>query len=107
MVIKHEAFLSLHKKKMFTVIGVMVSGIVVGYLFRNWYYLQKVGKLISFTILLLLFLLGITVGTNKAIIDNLSVLGVQAFLISSAAVLGSAVCALLVYRFFFKERNEA
>lgn len=92
---------------MFIVIGIMLSGIVVGYMFRNWSYLQQVGKLITFTILLLLFLLGITVGANKEIVDNLSVLGVQALLISLAAVLGSVVCALLVYRFFFKERNKA
>ena len=44
---------------MFTVIGIMFGGIAVGYLLRKVELLQKIGKPISYTILLLLFLLGI------------------------------------------------
>ena len=46
---------------MFTVIGFMLTGITVGYLFRNIAFLQKTEKTISITIFLLLFLLGISV----------------------------------------------
>ena len=42
---------------MFTVIGFMLTGITVGYLFRNIAFLQKTEKTISITIFLLLFLL--------------------------------------------------
>ena len=45
---------------MFTVIGIMFCGIAVGYFFRKVELLQKIGKPISYTILLLLFLLGIS-----------------------------------------------
>ena len=44
---------------MFTVIGIMFCGIAVGYFFRKVEWLQKIGKPISYTILLLLFLMGI------------------------------------------------
>ena len=44
---------------MFTVIGIMFAGIAAGYLLRKIEFLQKIGKPISYTILLLLFLLGI------------------------------------------------
>ena len=64
---------------MFTVIGIMFGGIAVGYLLRKVELLQKIGKPISYTILLLLFLLGISVGANDAIVDNLTTLGGQAF----------------------------
>ena len=52
---------------MFTVIGIMFAGIAAGYLLRKIEFLQKIGKPISYTILLLLFLLGISVGANKDI----------------------------------------
>lgn len=60
---------------MFTVIGIMFAGIAAGYLLRKIELLQKIGKPISYTILLLLFLLGISVGANKDIVDNLATLG--------------------------------
>lgn len=64
---------------MFTVIGIMFGGIAVGYLLRKVELLQKIGKPISYTILLLLFLLGISVGANDAIVNNLTTLGRTGF----------------------------
>ena len=74
---------------MFTVIGIMFAGIAAGYLLRKIELLQKIGKPISYTILLLLFLLGISVGANKDIVDNLATLGGQAFLLALAGTVGS------------------
>lgn len=90
---------------MFTVIGIMFGGIAVGYLFRRAEILQKIGTPISYTILLLLFLLGISVGANEAIVNNLTTLGGQALLISLAGTMGSVLSAWAVYHFFFKERR--
>ncbi|SEG11878.1 MULTISPECIES: LysO family transporter [Parabacteroides] len=92
---------------MFTVIGIMFGGIAVGFLLRKIEFLQKIGKPISYTILLLLFLLGVSVGANDAIVSNLSTLGGQALLIALATTTGSVLAAWLVYRFFFKERSNA
>lgn len=80
----------------------MLAGLLAGYLLRNQSFVRHTGKLISVTIFLLLFLLGIAVGTNRQIVDNLSVLGVQALALSAAAVLGSVICAWVVYRFLMK-----
>ena len=82
---------------MFTVIGIMFAGIAAGYLLRKIELLQKIGKPISYTILLLLFLLGISVGANKDIVDNLATLGGQ---------VGSVLAGWGVYRLFFKERSR-
>lgn len=92
---------------MFTVIAIMFGGIAIGYLFRKVEILQKIGKPISYTILLLLFLLGISVGSNEAIMNNLTTLGGQAFVIAFAGTTGSVLAAWGVYHFFFKERSRA
>ena len=92
---------------MFVVISIMFGGIAVGYLLRRVELLQKIGKPISYTIFLLLFLLGITVGSNREIINNLSSLGGQALAISASAMLGSLIAAWAVYNLFFKERRRS
>lgn len=91
---------------MFTVIGIMFAGIATGYLLRRIEWLQKVGKPISYTIFLLLFLLGISVGANKEIVDNLVPLGGQALLLALAGTLGSVLAGWGVYHLFFKERSR-
>ena len=49
---------------MFIVISVILLGVIVGYIFRNISFLQKVEKSISWTIFLLLFVLGLSIGSN-------------------------------------------
>ncbi|MDH6534719.1 DUF340 domain-containing protein [Parabacteroides sp. 52] len=89
---------------MFTVVAILFGGIGAGYFFRKVEILQKVGRPISYTIFLLLFLLGITVGSNDTIVNNLATLGGQALCIALAATLGSVLAAKIVYHFFFKEK---
>ena len=57
-------------------------------------------KLIYFAIFLLLFLLGITVGANGDVMNNLDSIGLEALLITLAAIAGSVLSAWGVYRFF-------
>lgn len=91
---------------MFTVIGIMFGGVAVGYLLRRMPALEGLGRTISLTIYALLFLLGISVGTNEAIVNNLAALGGQALLLAVASTLGSLLAAWGVYCWFFKERRE-
>lgn len=90
---------------MFTVIGIMFCGIALGYLFRKKTILQKLGKPISYTIYLLLFLLGISVGGNSEIINNLPSLGGQALLLAFAGTLGSVLAAWGI-NFLFKNSRK-
>lgn len=55
---------------MFTIISIMFVGIGIGYVLRNLQFLQKIEKSTSLTIFLLLFVLGISIGSNSLIIDN-------------------------------------
>lgn len=83
----------------------MFGGIAVGYLLRNRKELKNINKWIFRTIIILLFVLGASVGQNDDIINNLSTLGLQALMISLAATLGSVLAGWAVYHFFFKERR--
>lgn len=88
---------------MFIVFGIMVSGIVAGYFLRRIPNITFIGKLITGFIFLLLFTLGLSVGGNDVIVNNLSTIGVQALVITLAAVMGSVLAAWIVYKRFFRD----
>lgn len=90
---------------MFGVILLMFCGIGIGYLFKKVAVLQKVNVSIAYTIYVLLFLLGVSVGSNKTILENLDTLGLEAVLIAVSTTMGSVVAAWIVYKFFFKKRE--
>ncbi|MDD4141464.1 MAG: LysO family transporter [Bacteroidales bacterium] len=88
---------------MLKIVLIMAAGILAGFLLRNWKMIHKIGGIIFVIIILLLFVIGISVGSNEMIMDNLASLGGQALLIATASSLGSALAALAVYKLFFKK----
>lgn len=56
------------------------------------------GRIVTWLIWLLLFLLGIEVGSNEMIVRSLPTLGVEALLLSLAATLGCCVLAWMLWR---------
>ena len=83
---------------MFTVILVMLSGMLLGRLLRNRR-MAFLPRVVMFLIWVLLFLLGVEVGANPEIIRNLKSLGVEAFVLAVAGTLGSAVLAWALWRY--------
>ena len=59
---------------MFTIIGLMLTGMLLGFLLRKQK-LSGIHKVITVLIWLLLFLLGIDVGGNQKIINGLHTIG--------------------------------
>lgn len=90
---------------MFIVILIMFVGIGVGYLFRRVEILQKLSTPIFATICVLLFVLGLSVGSNEMVLKNLSTLGAQAFAIALAATSGSILAGWGVYHWFFEKKR--
>lgn len=93
---------------MVTVLLVMLAGILIGFAINRFPRLIKLNdRFISYAIYLLLALLGISVGLNKTIIQNLDKIGVQALIITIGAIAGSVFTLWVVYRVFFNsEKNE-
>ena len=88
---------------MFTIISIMFTGIDIGYLLRDLRFLQKVEKSISLTIFLLLFVLGLSIGSNSLIINNIGKFGWQAIVLATLSILGSLLASFLVFHLFFKK----
>ena len=90
---------------MFTIIGLMLTGMLLGFLLRKQQ-LSGIHKIITVPIWLLLFLLGIDVGGNQEIINGLHTIGMEAIVITLAAVLGSVTAAWALWYVLYKRKKE-
>ena len=85
----------------FTVIGLFVAGIIAGIPLRGRKQTLKiVDNLVMVAVFALLFFLGISVGTDPRVVNNISTLGWQAAAISMGAIAGSLLLARVVASFF-------
>lgn len=91
---------------MLTVFAIMLLGIGAGYFLRRIPDIKIIGKLITYFIFLLLFFLGISVGHNEKIVNNLTTIGLQALIITMGAIAGSILLAWFVYKKFFVKGKE-
>ncbi|WP_018108650.1 LysO family transporter [Bacteroides propionicifaciens] len=89
----------------FSVIAFMAVGILLGYLFRG-VKITWLQKLITFLIWSLLFLLGVEAGSDESVINSLPTIGMEAVIITAAAVLGSVICAKLLWNYLKREKNK-
>ena len=55
---------------------------------------------------LLLFVLGVTIGSNRLIVDNLFSFGWQAALLALSATVGSILASWLVLKLFFTSKKK-
>lgn len=88
---------------MLTFILLMAFGAIMGYTLRRVPNIHKVNSLIHIVVGTLLFLLGLSIGLNQLIVNNLGYFCGQAAVISSLSILGSLLASLLVYQLFFKK----
>lgn len=88
---------------MIKIVGLLLVGIILGFTLRKRTDVSsKASRVVKYTIYALLFLLGVLVGRNSEIINNLPTIGAKALLISIAAVFGSIVAAWAVLKYIFK-----
>ena len=88
---------------MLHIIAIMLFGVAIGYMLRNKKFTQKTEKTISLTIISLLFILGLSIGSNDTIINNLSTYGTQAAVLAMFGLVGSIIVSWAVYNLFFKK----
>ncbi len=88
---------------MINILIVLSTGILIGFLIVKRPKLHQLNNnLLSWAIYLLLFLLGISVGTNKEMIQNMGKIGYEAIAIAIASIAGSVFLSALLFKFLFK-----
>jgi uncharacterized membrane protein YbjE (DUF340 family) len=92
---------------MFTVVLIMAAGILAGFAARNYKFLLKaIDPIIAWAIYILLFLLGISIGVNDKIINNLDSVGLTALTLTLGAISGSVFIAYLTFILFFNDNEK-
>lgn len=87
---------------MISIIFCILVGILIGFLIRNTGLVKYTGILMSVVITLLFFFLGVSVGNNEQVIRNFATIGLDAFILTIGATLGSLFCIKWIYDKFFK-----
>lgn len=92
---------------MVTVLLIMFAGMIFGYIFRNKDKVIKPAEpLLTYSIYLLLLLIGISVGLNKMVVEKLDTIGIQSLVLSFSGILGSCIASYFCYIIFFKNKEE-
>lgn len=89
---------------MFTVIGLMLAGMLTGFLLHK-YRLGFIHQAITLLIWVLLFLLGMEVGGNDAIIRGLHTIGLEALILTIGGTLGSVAAAKMLWQILEKKEK--
>lgn len=85
----------------------MAAGILTGLALKRCPNVSaRIQNLVTPAIWLLLFLLGLAVGSDPSIMDNLFSLGRYSLLLATAGVIGSVFFALAVWTLFFKKDSR-
>lgn len=90
---------------MFTIIGLMLTGMLLGYLLRKRN-LHKIHTVITVLIWALLFILGIEVGGNEQIIKGLHTIGIEAVILTLGGTLGSVVATWALWKALYKKKGR-
>ena len=89
---------------MITLLLIMLLGVIIGRLFREKKFTTIISKAIFPIVLILLLFMGITIGLNPLIINNILTLGYEAFVITMGALLGTIICSVLLWKFIIKDK---
>lgn len=88
---------------MFITLSFIFAGIPIGLLLRNKQsFVHIIGILTTWSVYLLLFVLGLSLGGNDEVFARIPTLGLRSLIVTIFAILGSIICANLVGRLLLK-----
>ncbi len=92
---------------MINVIAFFVTGAFLGFLLRKQKkIIGNIDRITNWTVYLLLFLLGLSVGANRTIIRNIGKIGIQALILALGAIAGSIVLSFVISKLLLKDRKS-
>ena len=84
-------------------ISFLIVGVMAGYALRHTAIQKELGRTMPVTVWLLLFVFGVSIGSDPFVMGNLGNFGGQALLLCLAGMVGSIVFVAAVWRLFFKK----
>ena len=78
---------------MFIILSLLLLGMGAGYALRGMRGVHRVEQSTRFTIMLLLFAFGVSIGSNRALVADIAQLGWRAMVIALLGAVGSTVAA--------------
>lgn len=87
------------------IIGAMIVGALAGWLLRKKK-LSFISPVTMILVCLLLFVLGIEIGSNKQAINELGTLGLPTVVITLAAMAGSILMGWLLWKIMTRRNNK-
>jgi uncharacterized membrane protein YbjE (DUF340 family) len=91
---------------MYIIIALMLGGIILGYFLRGIKHVRHVDRIISVLIFVLVFTLGVSIGTNKLLVNNIGFFSVQAAVIAVFSIAGSLLCSTIISKTILKDKNK-
>jgi len=89
---------------MIEILIIMFSGIILGFIFRRKRsIITAADKFAGWSIYLLLFLLGLSIGDNEKMINNFAQIGFNSILLTLSGITGSVLLSFFAYKFFFQK----
>ena len=90
---------------MLKIVAIMLSGMAVGFLLRKRR-LRVVPHAVTVLIWLLLFFLGVEVGTNPQVIEGITSLGLEALWLSLAGLVGTVLFSWALWRWISHRKDK-
>ncbi|MCB8994302.1 MAG: LysO family transporter [Bacteroidales bacterium] len=92
---------------MWIILILLCLGTIAGFIFSKVKGFNRLSeKAGSWSVYLLLFSMGLSVGTKPEIMRNLSDIGFSAFLLSIFAIAGSVLLSFLLYHYVFRKNEK-
>ncbi len=91
---------------MFYLIMTLAAGVCAGFAGRRIKAFSHIGKAVSVTVFVMLFFLGMEIGADRQLLENISELGFRALVLALAGVAGSVLLSMVLYRALFRKETE-
>ncbi|MGB9728336.1 MAG: LysO family transporter [Thermoprotei archaeon] len=82
-----------------SIIVILSLGFAVGHAMKHKHLQINVDKYLVFFVIVLLFLIGVSLGSSETIVQSLTILGLKSLALALASILGSAVVAYIITRY--------
>jgi uncharacterized membrane protein YbjE (DUF340 family) len=88
---------------LWSIVLALVLGIIVGWInILPKFIVNHTNEMTMIGLVVLLFTMGLSIGSNAEILNNLNTLGIKAFLLAFGSIVGSVILAWSLEKRFFK-----